>query len=134
MLIICPGCGCQVDDGSNFCPNCGHAINSVRNVNSNNYIHCPMCNGSNIIVQRESKYNLKAGTNNVYVQKSKKSKDLMYWVLIGFWWEPIYFLCFKLWKNLFFGRRKGGLNFGVEKAINQTVAVCQNCGYSWKIK
>jgi hypothetical protein len=42
---------------------------------------------------------------------------------------------FGWWKNLLFGgRKKGGLNFSADKTLNQTVAVCQSCGHSWKVK
>lgn len=95
---------------------------------------CPRCKGNNISYQREQTASFGAGTNKVVVQQAKKSKGCLYWLCIGWWWTPIYWLLIGWWwKLLFGGRTKGGLNFNASKSINRTMAVCQNCGHSWKV-
>lgn len=95
---------------------------------------CPRCGGINISFQREQTGSFGAGTNRVIIQEAKKSKGCLYWCLIGWWWKPIYWLCFGWWWGLFFGgRNKRGLNFNASKTINSTIAICQNCGNSWRI-
>lgn len=95
---------------------------------------CPKCKSENIIYQREQAGNIGAGTNKVVIQQPKKSKGCMYWLIIGWWWELFYWLLIGWWWRLFFGgRKKGGLNLHADKAINRTMAICQNCGHSWKV-
>lgn len=95
---------------------------------------CPKCGSPNITYQREQTASFGAGTNKVVVQQERKSKGCLYWMLIGWWWKPIYWICIGWWwKPLFGGRTKSGLNFNASKSINRTMAVCQNCGYSWKV-
>lgn len=95
---------------------------------------CPKCGGQNLTYQREQVGGIGASTNRVVIQKQKKSKGCMYWLLIGFWLEPMYWLFIGWWwKLLFGGGNRGGLNFNANKITNQTVAICQSCGYTWKI-
>lgn len=94
---------------------------------------CPKCGSEKISYQREQSGTIGASTNKVVIQPAKKSHGCLYWVFIGWWWKPMYWLCFG-WLGLFFGgKRRGGLNFKADKAINHTVAICQNCGHSWKV-
>lgn len=96
---------------------------------------CPKCGSENILYQREQSGSIGASTNKVVIQQAKKSRGCMYWAFIGWWWQPMYWLCFGWWWRLFFGgRNKSGLNFKADKTLNHTIAVCQNCGYSWKVK
>lgn len=95
---------------------------------------CPKCGGQNIAYQREKVGGVGVSTNRVVVQKSKKSKGCAYCLLIGFWLEPVYWICIGWWWRLLFGgRNHGGLNFNANKTTSQTVAICQNCGHTWKI-
>lgn len=95
---------------------------------------CPKCGGQNITYQREQVGGVGVSTNRVVVQKSKKSKGCLYWLLIGFWLEPAYWICIGWWWRLLLGGgNHGGLNFNANKTTNQTVAICQNCGHTWKI-
>lgn len=97
-------------------------------------INCPRCKSDNVIIQRERNYDFGARTNTVVIKQAKKSKGCLYWLVIGWWWQPFYWLCIGWWWHLLFGgRNRGGLNFGINKSINATVAVCQSCGHSWKV-
>ncbi len=94
---------------------------------------CPKCKSNNITYQREQSGNVGVGTNKVVIQQAKKSRGCIYWLAIGWWWKPIYWLMFGWWKRLLFGGGiRSGLNVSGNKSINRTIAVCQNCGYSWK--
>lgn len=84
---------------------------------------CPKCGSSDITFQREQSGSIGVGTNRVTV---KKSHGCLWWMCIGWW----YWLFIGWWKDLIFG---GGLNIGGSKNINRTMAVCQNCGHSWKV-
>ncbi len=137
-LINCPECGKEVSDKAESCPNCGFIINRQREVNNfipnGNQLKCPKCGGLNVTFQREQTGSIGAGTNKVVIHQAKKSKGCVYWCLIGWWLEPCYWICFGLWKNLLFGgKSKSGINIHGEKSINRTMAICQNCGYSWKM-
>lgn len=76
------------------------------------------------------------GSNNVNVQVvnevelKTKHKGIIWWLLIGWWWLPIKWLCFTLIALIvkLLSRKK-------QKAVNKKVkmAVCQNCGHTWKI-
>lgn len=95
---------------------------------------CPRCGSENIMYQREQTGNIGVGTNRVVIQQPSKSHGCLYWLCIGWWWKPVYWLCFGWWLGLLFGgRNKGGWNIHGNKTINRTMAVCQNCGHSWKV-
>ena len=75
----------------------------------------------------------KCGSNNVNVQAvahvKTKGKGCLYWLIIGWWLELL------LWAFLtipmIFAKLFGGK--GKVKTKVKSHAVCQNCGYSWKI-
>lgn len=75
----------------------------------------------------------KCGSNNVNVQavtrvKSKKH-GLLYWMLVGWWLEPIMWLIFTLpWLIIKIFKPKK-----VTSKV-QKMAICQECGHSWKVK
>ena len=111
-------------------------VNSAtkKQANSVREVCCPKCGCQSVSFQREQSYNIGAHTNKVYFVPAKKSHSCFYWILIGWWWKPIYWICIGWWYKPLFGRRnKGGIGFIANKTINHTVAVCQNCGYTWKI-
>ena len=100
-----------------------------------NSVRCPRCGSTKISFQREQTASVGAHTNKVYVQPAKETHGCFWWVCIGWWWVPIYWLLIGWWwKPLFGRRRRGGLGLHADKTINRTVAVCQNCGHSWKVK
>ncbi len=97
-------------------------------------MQCPKCKSENVTVQREQYANIGAGTNKIVIQEPKKSRGCLYWLFIGWWWKPMYWLFIGWWKTLLFGgRKKSGLNFHADKNINKTIAICQNCGHTWKV-
>lgn len=103
-------------------------------VENQNTLHCPKCNSNNISVQREQNGNIGAGTNKVVIQSAKKSKGCLYWLFIGWWFQPLYWVFVGWWWRLLFGgRTKSGININANKTFNSTIAVCQKCGFSWKI-
>lgn len=154
----CPHCGCQIPmskrypdfyeknseinefQNNELKPNKEVSKYSQENIEvventQNTYTRiCPRCGCNNITFQREQTASFGAGTNKVVIQKEKKSKGCLWWMCIGWWWIPIYWILIGWWwKLLFGGRNKGGLNFNANKSINRTMAICQNCGHSWKI-
>lgn len=97
-------------------------------------MQCPKCGSENVIIQREQAANIGAGTNKVVIENPKKSKGCLYWLCCGWIFSFIYWLSIGWWKNLFFGgKRKSGLNIHMNKFIHHTMAVCQNCGKTWKV-
>ena len=97
-----------------------------------NRVCCPKCGGTNINYQREQSGNVGAFTNTVYVKEPQKRRGCLYWVCCLWLFELLYWLFIGWWWNLLFGRKRhGGVGFNANKAFNHTVAVCQNCGYSW---
>jgi len=82
-------------------------------------MNCPKCNSQNVNVQVVNEVKLK-----------NKHHGIIWWLLIGWWWIPTKWLCFTLIALIvkIFSHKK-------QKAINKQVkmAVCQNCGNTWKI-
>lgn len=81
---------------------------------------CPKCGNSNVNLQVVNQSQLVA-----------KHHSIMWWICIGFWWVPIKWLIFTVPALIFkiFG-------IGKRQKIKNTIyktAVCQNCGYNWKI-
>ncbi len=64
------------------------------------------------------------------VEFKRKGRGCLYWLIIGWWLEILlwFFLTIPRLLFLLFGGKR-------QKAINLTkkMAVCQNCGYSWKV-
>lgn len=92
---------------------------------------CPKCGSEKVNVQREQTATI--GGAHTF---GKKSHGIMYFLFIG-WWIWIFKICFFpiliLWRMLF-GKRGKGLNtVTAQKVLNRTVAVCQDCGNSWKV-
>ena len=96
---------------------------------------CPKCGSENITYHREQSGNVGLRQNTVIIKEQEKGHSCMYWICIGWWYKPIYWLLIGWWYKPLFGRRnKGGFNLNAEKTLNHTIAVCQNCGNSWKVK
>ena len=93
---------------------------------------CPKCQSQVVNIQAIQTGSIGAAQNTVYVQPAKRSKGCLYWCVIGWWFEPFWFLLVGWWWKLFVsGRVKKGINFSANKVINKRVAICQNCGYQW---
>lgn len=92
-------------------------------------MNCPKCGSPNVSFQRESSGNVGA-TKFSY---GRRGHSLFWWLLIGWWWKLIYFIAFGWWIWIFKRpKRGGGVAIQANKNINRTVAVCQNCGHTWK--
>ncbi len=90
---------------------------------------CPKCGSENIIYQREQSGNVGAST----VVKPKK-KGCFHWLIGGWAVSLLYWVLIGWWKNLLFGKReRGDKSVHIGKTMNRTVAVCQDCGHTWKV-
>lgn len=79
------------------------------------YMQCPKCQSSNVNVQAISTIN-------------KKNHGCLYWLLIGWWLEAIMWLFLTLpWLIVKIFKPKK------YKSRVHSEAVCQNCGYHWKV-
>ena len=79
---------------------------------------CPNCGSKNVRVQV---------INEV---KEKRKKGVAYWLIIGWWLEPLLWLFLtlpKLLVALFSKKTK-------LKSKQKSIAVCQDCGNRWEIK
>lgn len=100
---------------------------------------CPRCGGENIVYQREQTVTV-GGSKHSFGGGIAIKKGLTYWLLIG-WWAWIFKAMFNVvisccTLGLFKFKKKEkikGNTVSASKTINQTVAVCQNCGHSWKV-
>lgn len=79
---------------------------------------CPKCGSENVNVQMVSESQLK-----------NKHHSIWYWIFIGWWWRPLLwlFLTIPMLLGKLFGHKD-------KKLVTQhnSMAVCQNCGHSWK--
>lgn len=155
-LISCPDCGSRISDQAKACPRCGRPIQSYRSsseikicpdcrneipVQSPECIYCgkrfsasvssvnsyrgtcPRCHSGRIIFQREQAGSVGVSQNRVRWKRKKSCLELF---IFG-WFYIIKFVFFDWWIGLLRG------NISVSGTINRTVAVCQNCGYTWKV-
>ena len=134
----CKNCG--LDYEGNFCPRCGAPSTFTPpppQQENTRYqtpqLQCPKCGSRNITFHREETGNIGVHQNTVVIQQPKKSHGCLYWLFIGWWYKPMEWICFGWMKPLFGGRKRGGLNLHAGKTLNLTIAICQNCGNSWKI-
>ena len=78
----------------------------------------------------------RCGSTNVYVTSVNETqlKDAhhgcFWWMMIGWWWIPVKWICLTIpaiLAKLFIPKK--------QRAVNKrySVAVCQNCGHSWKL-
>lgn len=97
-------------------------------------MQCPKCKSENVLIQRDQTGNIGASTNRVVIQEPKKRRGCLYWLCCGWIFSLMYWITIGWWWNLFFGgKNRSGFNFGINKSINKTVAICQNCGHTWKV-
>ena len=80
---------------------------------------CPKCQSENVNVQV------------VTVSKLKRKHSWLYWLLVGWWWEPMLWIFLTLPMLIFkiFRPKKQKI---VTKQI--TKCVCQDCAYTWNAK
>lgn len=77
---------------------------------------CPKCKSQNVSVSAISKV------------KEKRKRGCLYWAIIGWWWEPLIWICFGIFKLIYeIFRKKTTVT---SKVVS--VATCQNCGHRWQ--
>jgi len=80
---------------------------------------CPKCGSENVKVQIVTEQILK-----------EKKKGAIYWVVIGWWWEPLLWLFLTIPKLIvsIFKPKKYKM-----KTKSKQMAICQTCGHTWKV-
>jgi len=81
---------------------------------------CPKCGSEDVNIEFVQEQTMK-----------QKRKGVIYWVLIGWWWEPILwiFLTLPMLIIAIFRPTKYKI-----KTKSRKTAICQSCGHSWKVK
>lgn len=97
-------------------------------------MNCPKCGWSEVNIQNVQTGSFTTGTNRVVIQEPEKTKGCLYWITLGWMNDIAMYLFVGWWWRLLFGRYKDSKNYSKTKAIFETRATCQNCGYTWKIK
>lgn len=112
-MVYCQKCGSSVN--GEFCNKCGSEANGaqVEPVQQGG-LKCPKCSSSKVVVTVEN-------TGG----KTKQRGNGCLWSIGRFF---LIFITCGLW--LLVGKRKGSAK---TKFVNQTVAICQNCGNKWVI-
>lgn len=99
---------------------------------------CPKCSSTNITFQREQTATVGGSVHSF----GKSGHGILYKLFIGWWWYPFKWICkwmlavCTLGIALLFTKKKdkvGGKTVTASKSINRTMAVCQDCGKSWKV-
>lgn len=81
-------------------------------------MQCPRCQSTNVNVQLLTKTSIKA-----------KKKTILYWLTIGWLVEPLLWLFLTLPKLIFEVFKPQRLKI---KTTTEKLAICQNCGHSWR--
>ena len=102
---------------------------------------CPKCGSENVSFQREQTASFGGSLHSF--KNSNKGHGCLWWICIGSWWWVVKFMwemmkiCCTCGLSLFFRGKKTNATKGktvtATKTINRTVAVCQECGHSWKV-
>ena len=79
---------------------------------------CPKCGSYNVSIQAVTDTQLKA-----------KHHSIFWWLLVGVWWVPLKWLVFTIPALIIkiFAPKRQKL-----KTTHSTMAICQQCGHSWK--
>lgn len=76
---------------------------------------CKKCGGTNVTIQAVAEF-------------EKKRKGILYWLLIGWWFELIMWIFFTLPWLIIKIIKPDRVRSKMTK-----YAICQNCGHSWKV-
>ena len=97
---------------------------------------CPKCGSNNVSYQVAQTGSIGGIIHNI---GGEKRHGVLYWLCVGWWWKPLeLFFRWMLMICTFgiLGRKKNkginGKTISASKNINRTMAVCQNCGHTWK--
>lgn len=78
---------------------------------------CPNCGSTRVVVQAVTEVS------------EKRKKGCLYWLFIGWWWEPLAWMVLGIFKllHVLFARHT--------KIVSKThsAAICQDCGYRWSV-
>ncbi len=80
---------------------------------------CPKCGSENVTVQMVTETQLK-----------EKKHGVIWWLCVGWWWVPCKWLVFTLPALIAAIFKPKGYK---TKSIHKTMAVCNNCGKSWRV-
>lgn len=136
-LIKCPECGKEVSDKAYNCPNCGYPFDEYDYDYEDDIEVCERCGSDNISYQREEIGSFGGSVGSF----EENGHGCLYWIIFG-WWIWIFkvvwwFLKVALTGGLsliFSGKKSKRMkSMSASKSINRTIAVCQNCGYTWKV-
>lgn len=89
-------------------------------------VTCKKCGSSNVTFQRETTATVGGAKHTI-----KKGHGIIYWVCIGWWWKPLIIIS-TCGLSLLHKKKAKATTVSASKNINRTMAVCQDCGYSWK--
>lgn len=80
---------------------------------------CPKCKSENVKIEMVTEQKFK-----------EKKKGLLYWLVIGWWLEPLLWLFLTVPKLIYelFKPKKYKVKSKIKK-----FAICQNCGHSWNV-
>lgn len=99
---------------------------------------CPKCGSENVNFQREQTASIGGSAHSF---KNNSSHGCLWWAFVGWWYIPFKWLCgfmltiCTMGLSLIFRRKKNsvtGKTVTATKIFNRTMAVCQDCGNSWK--
>ena len=140
-MIKCHECGKEISDKATECVNCGNPINSEVSTLDPAFASksCSRCGSNSITYQREQNFTAGAGVQTMKWKPAESKRGCLYQIFIG-WWLGIFKLMFHICTLgifLIFRKKKQGKWVGksatANKSFNQTRAVCQGCGHSWKV-
>lgn len=126
MAKFCSNCGKEVNENADVCINCGKQTEKKQTeskpyIDNKGGLECQYCGGKSVSIQMINEGHLVA-----------KHHGFFWWILIGWWWIPvkwlILFIPALIFKVFGVGKRQKIKN------ITYKMAVCQNCGKTWKIK
>ena len=111
-MITCKECGKEVSDQAESCPNCGiQIITKVVETTKQSNLQCPKCKSHNIVVQ-------------AVTEVKTKRRGCLGWIL----W--ILLACITIGLIIIIPL----LTNSKTKSKTHSEAVCQDCGYRWKVK
>lgn len=121
MAKFCSNCGKELNENADVCLGCGMQIKKEIPVDNKGGLECQYCGGKNVNVQMINEGHLVT-----------KHHNILWWLIIGWWWIPIkwifLFVPALIFKIFGIGKRHKIKN------VSYKMAVCQNCGKTWKIK
>jgi DNA-directed RNA polymerase subunit RPC12/RpoP len=130
-MITCSECGKEFSDKAPSCPNCGcpteQATGDSKQAAFRSFLQCPRCKGHNVEVTLQSVEEKSKGKNELRKKSAitragnKMGRAAMIGMTGGLWGLT---------------PKKSDYNEvskGKTKVVNKKLAVCQDCGKTWKL-